>query len=127
VINRQTNTIFGAEWIFENSSERNLQGKTITERIKLNIINPEALAVMKLICGRSADIRDVFMILPSEVDIKWIRRETQKYYDFNKSFNKIKEIVSSKTFKDNLQGVFGYIDEATFEKHRKAVLELGSI
>ena len=31
----------------------------------------------------------------------------------------------TKKFKDNLQGVYGYIDSEVFEKHKKALINLG--
>ncbi len=33
----------------------------------------------------------------------------------------IREKINSRQFKDGLQGVFGFVDEKAFEKHRKAL------
>lgn len=121
VIDRQTGTIFPAEWIFEHSHSRLLQGKTITERLVLPIIDVDALVVMKCISCRSTDIRDVFMLLPLVKNRQWVRLEISQYHDFFDRWKKIKEKVFSPEFKNNLQGVFGFVDEAVFEKHKKAI------
>ena len=124
VYDRQTKAIFSAEWVFKNSALRTLRGKTITEELKLRIVNPEALVVMKFVSCRNADIRDVFMLIPQAKDAEWIRKEVSERVDFVDRFSKIKEKIASGQFKDNLQGVYGYIDKRLFEKHKKAVLEL---
>ncbi len=122
IVDRQTKAIFTAKWVFEHSHLRVLNGKTIPDKLKLRVIMPDALVVMKFISCRSTDIRDVFMILPFAKDRAWIRQEIAKHYDFEKRFEKIKEKVTSAQFKDNLQGVYGFIDLKTFEKHRKILL-----
>lgn len=43
---------------------------------------------------------------------------------FGKQFNRIERKITSKQFKDNLQGVFGYIDEKIFEKYKNLFLRL---
>ena len=80
---------------------------------------------MKFISCRHPDVRDVFMLMPQAKDLKWIKEEISKRYDFRDRFEKIKDQITSTHFKDNLQGVYGYIDMNVFEKHKKAVLELG--
>src|SRR3989338_9201899 len=70
VFDRQTKAKFSADWVFGNSSLRNLQGKTISEQLKLRIINVDALFVMKLISCRQTDIRDIFLLINSK-DKKW--------------------------------------------------------
>ena len=124
VYDRQTKAIFSAEWVFKNSALRTLRGKTITEELKLRIVNPEALVVMKFVSCRNADIRDVFMLIPQAKDAEWIRKEVSERVDFVDRFSKIKEKIASGQFKDNLQGVYGYIDKRLFEKHKKAALKL---
>src|SRR3989338_6965554 len=39
VFDRQTKSKFSANWVFDNSSLKNLQGKTISEQLKLKIVN----------------------------------------------------------------------------------------
>ena len=124
IFDRQTGAIFSADWIFHNSSIRPLKGKTIAEELKLRIINVDALIVMKLISCRNTDIRDIFMLMPKAINKEWIKEEVKKRYFFDNRLVKLKEKITSVKFKDDLQGVYGYIDNNIFDKHMKAVLEL---
>jgi len=121
VLDRQTNSTFSADWIFENSKMRSLKGKTITEELKLRIINPDALFVMKMITCRLTDIRDIFLLVSGIKDKAWIREEISRRYSFEDRFEKVKKEITSKQFKDGLQGVFGFIDNKIFEKHQKLI------
>ncbi len=127
VLDRQTNTTFSAEWVFENSKRKTLKGKTIVEELKLRIINIDALFIMKFVSCRLTDIRDIFMLAPNIKNKEWIKKEISKKYYFNKLFLKVKEKITSRQFKDNLQGVFGIIDNKVFQKHQKAILNLSKI
>jgi len=127
VLDRQTNTTFSAEWVFENSKRKTLKGKTIAEELKLRIINIDALFIMKFVSCRLTDIRDIFMLAPNIKNKEWIKKEISKKYYFNKLFLKVKEKITSRQFKDNLQGVFGIIDNKVFQKHQKAILNLSKI
>ena len=124
VSDRKTHGLFTAEWIFKNSALRLLKGKTIIQELKLRIINPEALIVTKLVSCRSTDIRDVFMLMPQAKDVQWVKHEVMKRCNFNERFTRVRDKITSSKFKDNLQGVYGYVDKSIFEKHKKAVLEL---
>ena len=124
VLDRQTNATFSAVWVFDNSEIKTLKGKTITEELKLRIINIDALFVLKFVSCRLTDIRDIFMLAPNIKNKEWVKQEISNKYDFNKLFLKIKEKITSRQFKDNLQGVYGIVNEAIFEKHKKAILEL---
>ncbi|MEK6834782.1 MAG: hypothetical protein AABX61_00785 [Nanoarchaeota archaeon] len=125
VFGRNDKVSFNADWIFENSSLILLKGKTITDKIKLRVINIDALIVMKFISCRETDIRDIFMLTSKAKDPKWIKDEIIKKYNFDEKFKKIKDKIISKDFKNNLQGVYGKIDEITFERYKKALLNLG--
>ncbi|MEK6874655.1 MAG: hypothetical protein AABX52_02795 [Nanoarchaeota archaeon] len=124
VTDRMTGVIFTADWIFENSKTRTLKGKTITEETKLKIINIDALLVMKIISCRSTDIKDVFMMLPHASNKEWIQSEITLRCDFKNRITKIIEKTTSKQFKDGLCGIYGYIDQKVFDKHKKAILSL---
>ncbi len=124
ILDRQTNATFSADWVFENSSIRRLRGKTISEELKLRIINADALFAMKMISCRSTDIRDIFLLITS-VDKNTVKKKVEQRYDFHDRWNKLNKEITSKKFKNGLQGVFGIIDETTFEKHKKLILELG--
>ena len=80
--------------------------------------------VMKLSSCRNTDIRDVFMLVIKAENTKWIKEEINKRYNFENKFNKLKDTIFSKKFRDNLCGVYGFIDEKTFERYKKAILGL---
>ncbi|MEK6869260.1 MAG: nucleotidyl transferase AbiEii/AbiGii toxin family protein [Nanoarchaeota archaeon] len=124
VFDRNTNASFSARWAFENSIVRLVKGKTIPEKLTLRVISTDALIVMKFISCRTADIRDVFMLMPQAKDTNWVKKEISDRYDFKDRFEKIRDKISSAQFKNNLEGVYGYIDKIIFEKHKKAILEL---
>ena len=124
VFGRNNKVSFNAEWIFDNSSLILLKGKTITDKIKSRVINIDALIVMKFISCRETDIRDVFMLITRAKDLKWIKNEIIKKYDFNEKFAKIKDKITSKDFRNNLQGVYGKVDDKTFERYKKSLLDM---
>lgn len=124
VLDRKTEVVVTAAWVFDNSEIKVFKGKTIIEELKLRVINLDALFVMKVISCRSTDIRDVFMLAPNIKDKNFVKEEISKKCNFNNNFLKIKEKITSKQFKDGLQGVYGYINDVVFEKHKKALLEL---
>jgi len=126
VLDRQTDSTFSAEWIFDNSDIKFLKGKTITEELKLRIINLRALVVMKLISCRSTDIRDVFLLVSNLEDFKWVREEIIKRYDLGNRLKKFEKEINSKQFKDGLQGVFGIVDDKMFERNKKLISDLSS-
>ncbi len=123
VTDRMTKSSFHADWIFKNSILKKLIGKTITEELKVRIVNIDALLVMKIISCRATDIRDVFMMFPNANDKEWIKSEIQLRFDFNNRITLIIDKISSKQFKDGLSGVFGNIDPKVFEKHKKVLLD----
>ena len=125
VFDRQTKAKFSADWVFDNSSLRNLQGKTISEQLKLKIINADALFTMKLICCRQTDIRDIFLLINSVKDKKWVKKEISERYDLKDRLSKALSKINSKQFKDELQGVFGMVDDRIFERNKKLISELG--
>jgi hypothetical protein len=122
VLDRMIGSVFTAEWVFKHSKTRVLRGKTITEELKLKIINLDALLVMKIISCRSTDIRDVFMMLPYAEDEAWIKTEVSLRCNLKERIANIQEKVSSKQFQDGLAGVYGYFDLKIFEKHKKMVM-----
>ena len=124
VFDRQTKAKFSADWVFGNSSLRNLQGKTISEQLKLRIINVDALFVMKLISCRQTDIRDIFLLINSVKDKKIVKKEVSERYDIKDRLSKALSKINSKQFKDELQGVFGMIDDKVFERNKKMITEL---
>ena len=127
ILDRQTNSTFDANWAFENSKIIQIKGKTVQKKLKLRVIIIDALIVMKIVSCRNTDIRDVFMLMPKAYNPKWIKQEVGRRFDFNKRYSKINGKITSKQFKDNLQGVYGHIDNDLFEKHKKAFLEFQNV
>ena len=123
VTDRMTGSSFSSGWAFEHSKMRILRGKTITEELKVRIIDIDALLAMKIISCRSTDIRDVFMMLPNAQDKGWIRVEVALRYDFMERMSKVIEKVAAQQFKDGLSGVYGNFDQKVFEKHKRAIEE----
>ena len=125
VLDRETNAKISADWAFENSKWRNLRGKTINEELKLRIINPDALFVMKLLSCRLTDIRDIFLLISFVKSGEWVKKEVSERYNFKERLSKAIKEINSNQFKDNLQGVFGLVDKKMFEKNKKMLMELG--
>ena len=124
VFDRQTGVSISSEWIFKNSEVIALKGKTITEELRAMVIKADALFVMKMISCRTTDMRDLFMLALSIKDKAWIKREVASRYSFHDRFDKLKVKITSKEFRDGLQGVYGLIDSQIFEKSVNAVLSL---
>ena len=124
IVDRMTGVKFSAEWIFQHSGEKKLIGKTISEELHPQIINIDALVVMKIISCRTTDIRDVFMMLPYVKNKDRVRKEVSLLYNFKDRITKIVEKVTSKQFKDDLSGMYGHFDSKVFEKHKKILLSL---
>lgn len=126
VLDRQTNGKLSAEWVFDNSSIKTLRGKTIGEQLKLRIINADALFTMKLISCRQTDIRDIFLLINFVKDKEWIKKEVSKRVDLKERLSKALNKINAKQFKDELQGVFGMIDNKIFERNRKLISDLAN-
>ena len=124
VIDRQTGSSFSAGWIFKNSKIRELKGKTIVEKLKVRIIDIDALFVMKMVSCRSTDMRDLFMLILEVADRDWIKREISMRCNFNDRLGKLKSKIGSKQFRDGLQGIYGLIDNQLFEKSVQAISSL---
>jgi len=101
-----------------------LKGKTVLESVKLRIPDPDALFIMKFISCRNVDIRDIFMLVSHIKDFKGIRKEVESKVNFKENFEKIKSKVTSQAFRNDLQGVYGHIDDKLFEKQKNLILEM---
>jgi len=108
VLDRQTGAVLDAKWIFENAIDQDLKGKTFQEKLKAKVTTRDALIIMKLLSCRETDIRDEVK------DLSFIKNEINKKANFAKQYEKLKNKVLSKDFKNNLQGVFGFLPEQTF-------------
>jgi len=120
VLDRRTNARFSADWIFENSEEREVIGKSISIRFKVRVASQEALMVMKIAASRKSDLRDVFMLAGGKIDWDFVNRWLK---EFNLKTNRLMDYISKEDFKDSLQGVFGKVDNKLFEKGIKIIKE----
>lgn len=124
IVDRQTGAVLSAEWVFEHSSEKELKGKVVPDKIRVRVPTVEALIIIKLLSCRNTDIRDIFMMIDKVKNKEFIKKEVSERANFKKQFNKLKEKIISKTFKNNLQGVFGLIQETTFNNNKEKILRL---
>ncbi|MDE1810512.1 MAG: hypothetical protein KGH66_00505 [Candidatus Micrarchaeota archaeon] len=121
---RQTGVSIPSGWVFKHSEVKTLKGKTITEKLKLRVVDIDALFVLKMLSCRYTDIRDLFMLVPGIKDRGWVKGEVSSRYDFMERFRKILDTVNSKKFRDGLQGVYGLVDGQTFQKSVDAIVSL---
>ena len=124
VRDRRTGASFSAEWIFSHSRKRRLPGKTFPEFLDARVIDIDALIVLKLTASRRADLRDVFMLLPSARDFGFIRKEVSEKTDMQKALKRAAETILSEDFKKNLGGVYGFLDERVYQRHVSAFRRL---
>jgi len=117
VHDRQTDSRMTANWIFANSENKKLVGKTIMQDLNVKIVTVDALTVMKLLSCRKTDMRDIFMLATSLTDVNWIKKEVDSRYGFEKRMKILREYIHSENFRNSLQGPFGKIDEAIFQEH----------
>ncbi len=64
---------------------------------------------MKMVACRSTDIRDIFLMISEIKDKTFIKNEVSERASFQDRLEKIGKEITSKQFKDGLQGVFGFI------------------
>jgi len=124
VHDRQSGASFSAEWIFSNSSVQILPAKTFAGGVKVRVISPDALFVMKFCCARGTDIRDIFMLCDRVRDWQWVKSEIAQRLDFEKQHRRIMGKLTGTDFKKNLGGVFGYVEQKAFEKRLKIMASL---
>ncbi len=124
VEDRITKTMFPAELIFKYSAKRIIFGKGSPARIETRVADAEMLFMMKAVSCRKPDIRDVFMLASTKLDKAKILKITKETPIPKESIEKIVEKITSKGFKDSLQGVFGMLPEKQFETSKRKLLAL---
>lgn len=125
VLDRESGVSFSSELIQKHSKERITVGKANPIRIRLKIINPELLFVLKLVCCRKQDIRDIFML--SGLKLNWdltkeVLLEKCSKKVLEERIRKVEKNIKAKTFRDSLQGAFGALPEETFGNCKKNLL-----
>jgi hypothetical protein len=123
VVDRLSGAIFPFDWIVKNSKLRKLKGKTTPLTFELLILDPEALFAMKFASCRDTDIRDMFMLIV-HVDLKKLKGFLSDKQYFVANFKKMESMTSSKEFRNNLAGVYGKLDDKTFERYQKLVSKI---
>ncbi len=125
VLDRKTGIFFNYSFISENSSERETVGRAAPIRLKMRIANPETLFIMKFVSCRRQDIRDIFMLSGSGLNIDFIVSSLKTNYSKALvNIQEIKKTVLGKPFRDSLQGVYGFVQEKAFDDARKNILKI---
>ena len=70
VHDRQTGISFEAQLFEKLSVVRTTLGRISTTRITMKIANPELLVAMKFVSGRKQDVRDIFMLVGTKLDLE---------------------------------------------------------
>ena len=118
VLDRETGIFFEGSLFEEYSKERFTVGRANPIRIIMRIANPEILFAMKFVSARRQDIRDIFML--SGIELNWdlitkiIKKKCSKEV-IEKRVKSIKQKVTSKDYRESLQGAFGKIPDKIFE------------
>jgi hypothetical protein len=123
VVDRLSGEVFKFDWIVENSKLRKLKGKTRPLTFELFIPDPEALFAMKFASCRDTDIRDMFMLI-AHVNLKKLKGILSVRPYFAANFKRVESTISSKEFRNNLAGVYGKLDDKTFERYQKLVSKI---
>jgi hypothetical protein len=64
------------------------------------------------------------MLLPNAKNIGWIKDEVAKRCDVKDKVKIILKKVSGPVFKNDLQGVYGYVEDRVYNQHLKAIESL---
>jgi len=118
VLDRQTGVSFESELFERLSSRRTTLGRISSTRITMRIANPELLVAMKFVSGRKQDVRDVFMLVGTRLELNEIYNLisikcspeliTKRTGEFRKM------VVGSQEYRDSLQGPYGKMPDETF-------------
>jgi hypothetical protein len=115
---RQTGSIFSADWVFANSHIKKLRGKTMFEELNIRVLKENSLFVTKMVSCRKTDIRDMFLLVSEIKDFSFVKKEVSARCSFEERKEIFKREIESKQFRDGLQGVFGVVDSKLFERNQ---------
>lgn len=119
VLDRISGISTPAELIFKNSELKEITGRAIPIKVKVRVIDPELLFLMKSITGRKTDVRDVLMLAATELNKKKVKKLNREIKVPKEKISEIKKKINEKQFKNSLDGVYGRIEEKTFENAKK--------
>lgn len=125
VFDRETGIVFEGELFKKYSKERVTVGRTNPIRISMRIADPELLFAMKFVSARRQDIRDIFMLSGIEVDWDLIKEliENKCGKELIKQRAKfIKTTITSKNYRESLQGAYGKIPDKAFENCSRSII-----
>ncbi len=124
VASRQTDASYSYEYLKKYSRVRNITG--IAERVRARVADAELLIALKINSARNVDIRDVFMLAGTKVQLEVIKKHLEKVNKkkLRENLEKIKSAINEKQFRDSLQGCFGMVDNKTFERNRKKLIKI---
>jgi hypothetical protein len=125
VLDRDTNIVFEASLFEEYSAERTTTGGSVALRTTMRIADPELLFVMKFVAGRRQDVRDIFML--ASTPLNWALAERLALTKCSRDLLKeraemIRGSISSREYRDSLQGPYGKFPDDRFEMCRSGLL-----
>lgn len=118
VLDRDSGIVFEGSLFKKYSRKRVTVGRANPIRISIRIADPELLFAMKFISARRQDIRDIFMLSGTELNWNLIKEIIKKKCSeelIKERSGLIKAKVTSKNYRDSLQGAFGNIPGKTFD------------
>lgn len=125
VLDRATGVVFEEELFREHSGVRTTVGRATPVRIELRIADPELLFAMKFVPGRRQDIRDLFMLAGEDLDWEVVRDlllDTCSPDVLADRAGLIEGTVDADGYRDSLQGPYGRIPDARYERCRRRLL-----
>jgi hypothetical protein len=127
VIDRETGIVFEDSLLNQYSRERFTVGRASPIRINLKIADPELLFAMKFVSNRRQDVRDIFMLSGTELNLDLIKEIVKRKCSaelIGERAKSIKEKVTSIGYRDSLHGAFGKIPGETFESCKANMIKI---
>jgi len=118
VLDRESGVAFEGGLFKKYSRERVIVGRANPVRIEMRIADPELLFAMKFVSARRQDVRDVFMLSGTDLNwalVKQIIEERCGDELIKERIELIKAKVTSKNYRDSLQGAYGRMPNNTFD------------
>lgn len=126
VVDRDTKIAFESELFRKHSAERTTVGRAAPTRIRMRIVDPELLFVMKFVSARKQDIRDIFMLASGNLNWKPVGELISSKCSrelIEKRVESFTASVNSKDYRDSIQGPYGKIPDKRFDTCKKSLTE----
>ena len=127
VTDRSTGIRIPAKMIKKYSKTRTTVGRANPIRIRLRLANPEMLFIMKFLSCRKQDIRDIFMLSNLKLDVDFITKNLTRMTPekiIKTRIQKVEDMITKKTFRDSLQGPYGYLPDKIFDNCKDSLLKI---